>query len=596
MRDGSGGGALGVGAIPLGAGDGSLRRRPCPIGCWKGCGTQIRQAKRSGRPERRPRRPADSKNQCSSHRRRGKARVGRAGSFCGRWSSRWRQPEDGWRRRSLARGEGPGTRTMARTVWCSNHPPNCTCYRCNELRMKRRPSPPPQRRGLGQPTSRSKGGFGKVLVWLLVITLAAGGGWLAADDDLRGRLWERVDAIGINTQGRVEQFMESMSESTESDSAFLNASSTSDTQLGQSYNVSSAANTGTISKAEQSSELTIVPPHLRHLEQKKYMLELINHERERAGVGSVVLGTNNAVQLKAESAITDCAGSHWGLDGLKPYMRYSLAGGYQTNAENGSGLHYCYGDGDSVRAIEAIANEVREAMQGWMNSPAHRRNLLKATHQKVNIGLAWDRYNTAAYQHFEGDYLDFSLLPAISNEDLVLSGTLKNGAVVRTEEDLGVQIYYDPPPHSLTRGQLSRTYCYDGGILVASLRPPLTGGWFYDTHQFSQEFEPCPDPYDVSADTPPPRSPNEANQHHREAKAMSEVLPPETRTVPWITAGAWVASDKSFEVRADINNILGQFGPGVYTIVVWARLMGDDEVVSEYSIFHGVTPPTGYGG
>ena len=75
---------------------------------------------------------------------------------------------------------------------------------------------------------------------------------------------------------------------------------------------------------------------------------------------------------------------------------------------------------------------------------------------------------------------------------------------------------------------------------------------------------------------------------------MSEVLPPETRTVPWITASAWVASDKSFEVRADINNILGQYGPGVYTIVVWARLMGDDNVVSEYSIFHQINPPAIY--
>ena len=64
------------------------------------------------------------------------------------------------------------------------------------------------------------------------------------------------------------------------------------------------------------------------------MLQLINEERVRAGVAPVVLGDNIAAQLHAESALENCFSSHWGIDGLKPYMRYSLAGGYQSNAEN----------------------------------------------------------------------------------------------------------------------------------------------------------------------------------------------------------------------------------------------------------------------
>ncbi|MXY20302.1 MAG: hypothetical protein F4Y49_03085 [Dehalococcoidia bacterium] len=82
---------------------------------------------------------------------------------------------------------------------------------------------------------------------------------------------------------------------------------------------------------------TAVSPDLRHLEEKTYMLELINAERAKAGVGSVVLGDNIAAQLHAEAALENCFASHWGIDGLKPYMRYSLAGGYQSNGENGSG-------------------------------------------------------------------------------------------------------------------------------------------------------------------------------------------------------------------------------------------------------------------
>ena len=55
----------------------------------------------------------------------------------------------------------------------------------------------------------------------------------------------------------------------------------------------------------------------------------------------VVLGANNAAQLHAEASLQGCYSSHWGSNGLKPYMQYSLAGGYQSNGENGSGSDYC---------------------------------------------------------------------------------------------------------------------------------------------------------------------------------------------------------------------------------------------------------------
>ena len=79
-------------------------------------------------------------------------------------------------------------------------------------------------------------------------------------------------------------------------------------------------------------------PHLRYMDEKGYMLRLINNERRAAGVPEVVLGVNDAAQLHAEDSLEGCYSSHWGSDGLKPYMRYSLAGGYQSNGENGSGI------------------------------------------------------------------------------------------------------------------------------------------------------------------------------------------------------------------------------------------------------------------
>ena len=324
------------------------------------------------------------------------------------------------------------------------------------------------------------------------------------------------------------------------------------------------------------------------------MLELINVERAKVGVSPVVLGDNVAAQMHAESALESCFSFHWGIDGLKPYMRYSLAGGYQSNGENMHGSNYCIRGSDGYRAIRSIEQEVREAMDGWMDSPGHRRNILDPWHRKINVGLAWDHYNIAAVQHFEGDYVEYDQLPAIEDGVLAMSGTTKNGVMFEDERDLGVQIYYDPPPHTLTRGQVSRTYCYGGGEEIVSLRPPLSGGWFYDEDEYTITHKPCPDPYDVPPDAPAPQSHNEAHRFWQAAYDASHLMEEGITIVPWVTARSWRADGALFEVTADIGGLLSRYGNGVYTVLVWAALGGEDLVISEYSIFHGVTPPDTY--
>ena len=335
-------------------------------------------------------------------------------------------------------------------------------------------------------------------------------------------------------------------------------------------------------------------PHLRHLEYKQYMLELINAERVQAGLNPVVLGDNIAAQLHAEAALEGCFSSHWGLNGLKPYMRYSLAGGYQSNGENGHGSDYCIVLGDGYRPLANIKQEIRKAMFGLMKSPGHRRNILDPWHKKINIGLAWDSFNFKAYQHFEGDYVEYGILPAITDNLVSFEGFLKNGASLDGERGIGVQIYYDPPPHRLTRGQVSRTYCYGSGLRVASLRKPLTGGWFYPNDESRYSYEPCPDPYNVPADAPAPRSHDEAHGFWQAAYDASQSRPSIPVTVPRITALNWDVSTDRFSVVADLSDVIATLGNGVYTVVLWAKLGGEDVIVSEYSIFHGITPPDTY--
>ncbi len=46
-----------------------------------------------------------------------------------------------------------------------------------------------------------------------------------------------------------------------------------------------------------------------------------------------------------------------------------------------------------------------------------------------------------------------------------------------------------------------------------------------------------------------------------------------------------------FAVTADTSKVLSRHGNGIYSLMVWGKLGGEDAVISQYSIFHGIAPP-----
>ena len=335
------------------------------------------------------------------------------------------------------------------------------------------------------------------------------------------------------------------------------------------------------------SQITPSEPHLRHFDEKRLMLRLINDERVRAGISLVELGNNDAAQLHTEASLNNCSGSHWGVDGLKPYMRYSLAGGYQINSENFYGTDYCITESDGIQPLEPIEDEIRERMAGWLESPEHKLNILDPAHKKVNIGLAWDEYNLVAAQHFEGDFVHFDHIPVIENGILNLIGKFKNEAAIQSEEDFRVQIYFDRTPRPLTRGQLARTYCYDIGQPIAGLRPPVESGWSYPEHQATIHLTgaTCPDPYEIDPNAAAPISNSEAIALWQQARDQGRKSVDREFTYPWITAERWDTQANEFTVSADISPLIADHGNGVYTIMLWANLNGDIVPISQYSVF-----------
>ena len=324
---------------------------------------------------------------------------------------------------------------------------------------------------------------------------------------------------------------------------------------------------------------------------REYALKLINDARTAEGLNPVTLDDNPAAQSHAEDMLRTCFSGHWGSDGSKPYMRYTLAGGEQYSAENISGIDFCPPDPDRY-ATKLIRAEINEATDGLLDSPGHRRNILNPHHRKVNIGISYQRPNLWLVQLFVGDYIRFTTKPIIEHGILTLTGTVTNEVSLEGEDALGVQIFLDPPMRRLTRGQLSRTYCVGSGTQIASLRSPLDPGWFYDDDIATKSVDraPCPDPYKIDSGLPPPASYDEADQVWQQAYDASQAVVSRQITYPWITANDWSIDGQNFEVSANISDLLDQHGNGVYTIVLWGEIDGEDVPISRYSIFVPLLP------
>ncbi|MEE9247483.1 MAG: CAP domain-containing protein [Dehalococcoidia bacterium] len=304
----------------------------------------------------------------------------------------------------------------------------------------------------------------------------------------------------------------------------------------------------------------------------QYMLDLINDDRLEHGLQPVILGTNQAAQQHAEEMLSAGYLAHWGLDGLKPYMRHTLAGGYNYEAENVSGPYY-YSDPDIYRH-ENVLDLLKETQDGLMESPGHRRNILNKWHKSVTIGIAFNESAVSVVQQFEGDYIEFTKLPSIENGVMSFSGSTRGGLLLK-----GIQVWYDQEPHSLTLGQLGSTYCYTSGTPIVFLRPPPPPGSYYVEDESSYTWRRCPDPYGVPPNTPPPEPSS--------SPPFRVTLSDASGVIPWVDAEDWTESGASFAVEADISQQIAEHGDGVYTVVIWGTKNSESLDLTDYSIFIG---------
>ena len=301
---------------------------------------------------------------------------------------------------------------------------------------------------------------------------------------------------------------------------------------------------------------------------REFMLGLINENRQANGLEPVTLGDNRAAQYHAEAMRDNGFLSHWGMDGLAPYMRFTLASGSDYSWETVSGYSPAPPDGTTTSWKIDLALQ----QQSLMDSPNDRENILFKWHKKVNLGIACtaDHYCRMVKQ-FQGDYIEYFEEPDIREGILTFNARWKGG--ISFEE---IQVWYDPEPRPLTLGQLDATYGCCARVPVTFLLPPPRRGREYSRNALrpvEYSWAAAVDPHSVDPATP------------RTGKE-TRLLEQRTSQVPITVAEVLKKSGGQLEVEADLTEIIKETGPGVYTVVIRGTANNEPLAVTNYSVFN----------
>ena len=336
-------------------------------------------------------------------------------------------------------------------------------------------------------------------------------------------------------------------------------------------------------------------PALKDLDLKIELLKLTNRHRSIAGLQPLKLGTNPASQIHAQKALEGCYNSHWDRWGLKPYHRLALAGSTGYNLENVLGLNICVNQTDGYAPLKPITTEIKEAVQAWMNSPGHRAAILYPTVNTLHIGLAHDSHNIRIVQHFEADYVRYSQQPYINQDGtLHLAGSFAN-AKFHEESTIMLYIGYEPPPRSLNRAQLARSYALCIPTVVAHVHRPYkhSNSLRHITRQVSTA--PCDDPALIDPATPAPETPEESNSLWKRNKQASATSTPKRSYAVHINAQSVSIVKNNFAISANISGLLNSHGPGIYSVMLLGLPdhMESLSVLTVSPIFWKTSPPQG---
>jgi len=252
-------------------------------------------------------------------------------------------------------------------------------------------------------------------------------------------------------------------------------------------------------EAEKDATVAIEPQNLDSVTSlRSYMLDLINADRAAHGVAPVVMGSNSAAQDHANDMLAFGYLGHWWVDGKKPYMAYSQAGGTSYVAENAavaghkiagyidndcSAFFSLCEDLDPEETLTQLQHDMvyDDADSNW----GHRDNMIDPSHTEVSIGIAFSDDFISLAQHFSGNAARAVEGPVFSGTRLSMKIELLDPS---TEVFESIAVWWEPLPSPRAPEDIGalRAYCVGGdftaecGDPIAAIYPPAPSGQYYE--------------------------------------------------------------------------------------------------------------------
>jgi hypothetical protein len=229
--------------------------------------------------------------------------------------------------------------------------------------------------------------------------------------------------------------------------------------------------------------------------------------------------------------------SHFDTQGFKPYMRYTLLGGVGAVSENVAYISWKDYHFTGTGTVESSISTLEHAMMyndSICCNNGHRANIINPLHNRVALGLAYNRTSLFFVEDFENYYIDLSY-----NVSKAYVFSMSGTVLAPIEALTQVYVTYDGSPAPETPAQL------DAG------------------------------PTEYSA-----------------GDLMGGVLPPCSQSCNVFAAGVtvhatvWQATPESVDIAFDLSRFIQVYGAGVYTVYL---LTGEDTgtALTSISVFVG---------
>jgi len=206
------------------------------------------------------------------------------------------------------------------------------------------------------------------------------------------------------------------------------------------------------------------------------LLEMVNEERAVEKVPPVAideLATQVATKHAMDMAAAEYA-SHWGRDGLKPYHRYSFAGGTDATEENVSSANNTWSMKERDLKQDTAYLHVRLYQEKPPND-GHRRTILAPHHTHVGFGIAVQQLRLRVVELFVAKYVKVEPVRQQykpGNQFFFKGKLLRPGYTVKT-----IEVFYEPlpAPPDLSWLRQSRSYSLpnESQVLRPKLSPPF---------------------------------------------------------------------------------------------------------------------------